>query len=173
MGMLQTIKGWAKRIRKDALTLWFAQRHRDTPWLPKLLCIFTVAYALSPIDLIPDFIPILGYLDEVILLPAFIWLTLKLLPAHVIAECRQQAEAWIAASKSRIRSVAGAIGIALIWIVLAVLAWQWWTDSNGQAATPPAVSTTPYPRGNGYGSGKGDGPVFSVACPVHQTGKSA
>lgn len=129
MGVLSTVKAWAKRIRRDALTLWFAQKHPDTPLLPKLLCILTVAYALSPIDLIPDFIPVLGYLDEVILLPAFIWLTVRLLPLHVLEESRARAQAWLEAKKSRIRSMAGGVAIVLIWLGLAAWAWTWWTAS--------------------------------------------
>lgn len=128
MGVVASVKAWAKKIKRDGLTLWFAQRHPDTPLLPKLLCIFTVAYALSPIDLIPDFIPILGYLDEVILLPAFIWLTIRLLPLHVVEECRQRAEAWMAENKARIRSIAGAVLIAAVWLLIAYGLWSWWSQ---------------------------------------------
>ncbi len=126
MGMLSTVKAWAKRIKRDAVTLWFARRHPDTPVLPKVLCIVTVAYALSPIDLIPDFIPVLGYLDEAILLPALIWLTVRLLPVHVLTQCRQQAEEWMAQNKARLRSVVGGIAIVLIWLGLMYWAWVTW-----------------------------------------------
>ena len=64
MMLLSTIGAWARRTKRSSVTLWFAYRHPDTPLLAKVICIVMVAYALSPIDLIPDFIPVLGYLDE-------------------------------------------------------------------------------------------------------------
>ena len=77
MNIGTTLKTWAKRIKRDGVTLWFAGKHPRTPWYAKALGLFVVAYALSPIDLIPDFIPVLGYVDDVILLPVLIWLTVK------------------------------------------------------------------------------------------------
>ena len=74
--MLERLKTWAAALRREALVLWFGSREPRTPWYAKWLAAFIVAYALSPIDLIPDFIPIIGYLDEVILLPGAIWLVL-------------------------------------------------------------------------------------------------
>ena len=79
MPILERLRTWARRIKADAVTLWFAARHPDTPWPAKLACAVAVAYALSPIDLIPDFIPVLGFLDDVLLLPALMWLALRLL----------------------------------------------------------------------------------------------
>ena len=70
------------------MTLWFARSHPATPWYAKALGAFVVAYALSPIDLIPDFIPLLGYIDDVILLPVLIWLTVRLLPQEVLTASR-------------------------------------------------------------------------------------
>ncbi len=96
---LSAISAWARRIKRDALMLWFARRHPDTPFGTKVLCIFAVAYSLSPIDLIPDFIPILGYIDDALLLPALIWLAIRLLPAHVIETCRKEADSWLAREK--------------------------------------------------------------------------
>lgn len=125
-----TLKQWARRIKRDGLTLWFAGRHPDTPWHAKALGLFVVAYALSPIDLIPDFIPVLGYLDDVLLLPVLIWLTLRLLPPDVIAACRAQADAWTQANASRPRSRLGAALVVLVWVCaigafgLWVLAWK-------------------------------------------------
>jgi uncharacterized membrane protein YkvA (DUF1232 family) len=123
MTIAESMRTWARRIKRDAVMLWFARRHRDTPLLVKALCIFTVAYALSPIDLIPDFIPILGYVDDVLLLPSLIWLAVRLLPQHVIQECRAQTEAWMEKEKARPASYAGAIGIVLIWCAVLVLCW--------------------------------------------------
>jgi len=118
-------RAWARRIKRDAITLWFAKSHPRTPWYAKALGIFVVAYALSPIDLIPDFIPVLGYLDDVILLPVLIWLTVRALPPEVLAGCRAQAEAWIAQGGARPRSRAGAAAIVLLWAAITVAA-GWW-----------------------------------------------
>lgn len=121
MSVLVSVTAWARRIKRDVVMLWFARRHPDTPLLAKALCIFAAAYALSPIDLIPDFIPVLGYLDEALLLPALIWLAVRLLPRHVIDECRMQAQAWMEKEKSRPASYAGAAVIVAIW--LGMLYW--------------------------------------------------
>lgn len=67
--IFETIRAWARHIKRDSMTLWFAYRDPKTPLLVKLLCVCVVAYALSPIDLIPDFIPVLGYVDDALLLP--------------------------------------------------------------------------------------------------------
>ena len=89
---VMTLKARAKRIKTDIPAVFLALRHRSTPLPAKILAWITVGYALSPIDLIPDFIPILGYLDDVILLPALIALTVKLIPAEITEECRHNAE---------------------------------------------------------------------------------
>lgn len=124
------LRAWAKRIRRDALTLWLAARHPDTPWPAKLLAGVVVAYALSPIDLIPDFVPVLGLLDDLLLLPALIWLAVRLVPADVLAACRAEAEQRMAAGAARPTSRIGAIVIVLLWLGLAIglsaVAWSWW-----------------------------------------------
>ncbi len=125
MGVFDTARAWARRIKRDALTLWFARRDPRTPWHAKALAVFVVAYALSPIDLIPDFIPVLGYLDDVILLPALIWLAVRLIPAEVLLEARAQAEAWMAAQQARPRSVAGAVVIVVLWVAALALLGVW------------------------------------------------
>ena len=130
MGLLQAGRVWAKRIKRDAMTLWFARSHPRTPWHAKALGLFVVAYALSPIDLIPDFIPVLGYLDDVILLPVLIWLTVRLLPPDVLAECRAQAERWMLESRSRPRSRAGAVAIVVLWLAVGI-ALGWWLYQGG------------------------------------------
>ena len=84
-----------------------------------------VAYALSPIDLIPDFIPVLGYVDDVILLPVLIWLTVKLLPSDVLAQCRIQADEWMLAEGAKPRSRFGAVMIVALWLVMGVALWFW------------------------------------------------
>ena len=120
-----TLKTWAKRIKRDGVTLWFAGKHPLTPWCAKALGLFVVAYALSPIDLIPDFIPVLGYLDDMILLPVLIWLTVKLLPAEVLAECRIQADEWMRVEGAKPRSRFGAVLIVAVWLVVGAGLWFW------------------------------------------------
>lgn len=121
------MRQWARRIKRDAMTLWFARRHPDTPWQSKALAVFVVAYALSPVDLIPDFIPVLGYVDDVLLLPGLIWLTIKTLPAPVLAECRQQVDTWERDASAKPRSVAGAVAIITAWVAIGALAFYWWS----------------------------------------------
>ncbi|HTN65666.1 MAG TPA: YkvA family protein [Burkholderiaceae bacterium] len=130
MSISETIRAWAKRIKRDAVMLWFARRHPDTPFLAKALCVFAVAYALSPIDLIPDFIPVLGYVDDALLLPALIWLAVRLLPARVIQECRVQAEEWMVEEKTKPTSYAGAAAIVVIWLTILYLGWWWYSQRS-------------------------------------------
>jgi uncharacterized membrane protein YkvA (DUF1232 family) len=120
-----TLKAWARRIKRDGVTLWFAGRHSGTPWHAKALGLFVVAYALSPIDLIPDFIPVLGYVDDVLLLPALIWLAVRLLPPDVLAECRQQADAWMQAEGAKPKSRFGAVLIIALWLLMGLALWRW------------------------------------------------
>jgi len=125
MSFNSTLKSWGRRMKRDGVTLWFAGKHRRTPWYAKALGVFVVAYALSPIDLIPDFIPVLGYLDDVLLLPCLIWFAIKLLPPDVLAECRRQADDWMREQGAKPRSPAGAVAIVTLWIALAVAAGYW------------------------------------------------
>ncbi|MFM2208602.1 MAG: hypothetical protein RIQ96_245 [Pseudomonadota bacterium] len=122
---MSTLRAWAHRIKRDGLTLWFARSHPATPWHAKALGALVVAYALSPIDLIPDFIPVLGYLDDVILLPLLIWLAVRLLPPQVLADSRHQAEQWMAGQHRKPRSRVGGAVVVLIWLAMAVLI-GWW-----------------------------------------------
>jgi uncharacterized membrane protein YkvA (DUF1232 family) len=116
----QTFKEWVKRLRRDTLALWFACRDKRTPWGVRLLGILIVAYALSPIDLIPDFIPIIGYLDELILLPAGLWILLRLIPEQVLSDCRIKADEWLASGNAKPRSVLGTAIVVLIWTMIAL-----------------------------------------------------
>jgi uncharacterized membrane protein YkvA (DUF1232 family) len=124
---MQRLRAWAGRLKRDGLTLWFACADPATPWPAKVLGALVVAYALSPIDLVPDFIPVLGYLDELLLLPALIWLALRWLPAPVLAAARRQAERWLADRRARPRSWAGAVAVVLLWLAALGLlaAWGW------------------------------------------------
>lgn len=121
----EKLKSWAKRIKRDGVTLWFAGRHPATPWYAKALGVFVVAYALSPIDLIPDFVPVLGYVDDVLLLPGLIWLTIRLLPPEVLADCRNQADGWMSTQGSKPSSRVGAAVIVLLWIAVGAALWIW------------------------------------------------
>lgn len=126
MQLLKSLRTWARRIKRDAVTLWFAYRHANTPWLIKGLCAFIVAYALSPIDLIPDFVPVLGYLDDLILLPGLIWLAIHLLPAPIVASSRALAEEWILGHPDKPTRYAGAVAVIGVWCGLLYAAWLWW-----------------------------------------------
>ena len=127
---LASVKSWARRIKRDGVTLWFAGKHPVTPWYAKALGLFVVAYALSPIDLIPDFIPVLGYVDDVLLLPGLIFLTIRMLPADVLADCRMQADAWMAAKGKKPISRVGAVAIVALWIAVAAALWVWAVPEN-------------------------------------------
>lgn len=121
--LLEHLRRWAKGLKRQTMVLWFCYQHPETPWLPKWIAIFVVAYALSPIDLIPDFNPILGYLDDVIILPLGILLAIRLMPAQVLGESLLKARAWEKDQvKGPVNKVA-AVFIAFAW--LAVLAGTW------------------------------------------------
>ena len=125
MTVSDKLKGWARRIKRDGLTLWFAGKHPASPWYVRALGFFVVAYALSPIDLIPDFIPVLGFVDDVLLLPGLIWLTILLLPTEVLSDCRKQADDWMMAQGSRPSSRLGAALVILVWLGLSIALWVW------------------------------------------------
>lgn len=125
MRLIADIRQWARRIKRDGVTLWFAVRHPATPWLAKALAVFVVGYALSPIDLIPDFIPVLGYLDDVLLLPALIWLAVRLLPSEVLAECRGKADARMQDKGAKPVSRVGAVVVVLLWLAVGAAIWRW------------------------------------------------
>ncbi len=109
--MLEPLKARARTLKREVTALAYAQRHPDTPPAAKVLAVLVVAYALSPIDLIPDFIPVLGLLDDLVLLPLGVYLALKLIPEHVMAEARERATAQ---PPSRL----GAAVIVLVWLAL-------------------------------------------------------
>jgi uncharacterized membrane protein YkvA (DUF1232 family) len=110
------IKAWAKSLKRDVMTLWFVLRHPHTPWLARALAAILTAYALSPIDLIPDFIPVLGYLDDLIIVPLGIWLLLKIIPEQVLMECRNQADEWFRQDQQKPRSWMGLVIILGLWV---------------------------------------------------------
>ena len=110
-----------RALKRETVALYFAVRDPRTPLLARVVAGLVVAYALSPIDLIPDFIPVLGYLDDLILVPLGIMLALRLIPAAVLVDARAQAEAALERPTSR----AAAAVIVAIWIACALLA-GWW-----------------------------------------------
>ena len=123
--MWRRLKDWARAVRRDVHALWLAARDPRTPWYARAFALAIAAYALSPIDLIPDFVPVLGYLDEVILLPPAILLAVRLVPPELMAEHRAAAARAAAKPVSR----AGAAVIVGLWLVAATaLVWWFWPD---------------------------------------------
>ena len=110
------LKQRAKRLKKDIPAVFLALKHKKTPVIAKILAAVTVGYALSPIDLIPDFIPVLGYLDDLILLPTLVALTVKLIPDEVLSECREKSENMWADGKPK--KWYYAIPIVLLWLLI-------------------------------------------------------
>ena len=110
------LRAWARSLKRDVHAVWLCARDPRTPWYAKALAIAVAGYALSPIDLIPDFIPVLGYLDDLILVPAGLWLVLRLIPPQVLAEHRAAAE--VAADRPVSR--AAAAGVVIVWIAAAM-----------------------------------------------------
>lgn len=119
--MIQDLKRRARELKREVTALSIAARDKETPWMAKAVTWLVAAYALSPIDLIPDFIPILGYLDDLILIPLGVSLAIKLIPSHVMEKARSQAEQ----IESKPKSLAGAVIVVLVWTcLLALLAWK-------------------------------------------------
>jgi uncharacterized membrane protein YkvA (DUF1232 family) len=119
--MLRRLQEWAQAIKRDVVALSIAGRDPRVPWSAKLAAMAVAAYALSPIDLIPDFIPVLGYLDDLVIVPLGILLVVKLIPPPLMAEFREQASR----RSERLTSKAGALVIIVIWI--AAFTWVLWT----------------------------------------------
>lgn len=120
---MERLNRWAKALKHEVLVLWLAGRDARTPLLAKACATVTVAYALSPIDLIPDFIPVLGLLDDLLLVPAGIWIVLRLLPAGLIAELREKAAGipWPVAPRWAVAVIVGTwvvAGCLLAWLLL-------------------------------------------------------
>jgi len=110
------LKERAKKLKIDMPAVFLALRHKNTPFPAKILAFITVAYALSPIDLIPDFIPVLGFLDDVILLPALIAIIVKIIPPETLDECRKEAQdLW---SDGKPKKWYYAVPIIIIWALI-------------------------------------------------------
>ena len=119
------LKERAQKLKSDIPAVLIALKDTDTPWYAKLLAAITVAYALSPIDLIPDFIPVLGYLDDIIILPALVALTIRLIPEKIMEKSRQQSEnIW---KNGKPKRWYYAIPIVVIWLLIIwlIIKWIW------------------------------------------------
>jgi uncharacterized membrane protein YkvA (DUF1232 family) len=117
---------WARSVKRDVLALWLAARDPRVPWYAKAVAGAVAAYALSPIDLIPDFVPVLGYLDDLIIVPLGIVLAVRLVPAELMTEFREEA-----ARRVKPVSRVGLVFIVAVWLTAALLlAWLLWPHSN-------------------------------------------
>ena len=123
MTLIEKIMGWAKNLKQELMVLWFASKNPKTPMAPKAICIFIVAYAFSPIDLIPDFIPILGFVDDILLLPILIWVTIRLIPNFILQASRIRADQWLIQNQSKPKSNLGFLIVAVIWLSMLLLAY--------------------------------------------------
>lgn len=121
--MLSALKERARLLKAETYALYLASRHADTPWYAKLIAGATVAYALSPIDFIPDFVPVLGYLDDLIIVPLGAAVAIRLIPPSVMAECRARAADEFRHGKPANNTAAAVI--VVIWIALAALLVSW------------------------------------------------
>ncbi|MDB5382950.1 MAG: hypothetical protein JWO26_2582 [Rhodospirillales bacterium] len=120
---LSRARGWASRVKRDVVALWLAARDRRTPLAAKLASAAVATYALSPIDLIPDAIPVLGYLDDLLIVPLGVMLAVRLVPPLLMVEFRAQA----LARSSRPVSRAGLAIVIAAWLLMATgLAWWLW-----------------------------------------------
>jgi uncharacterized membrane protein YkvA (DUF1232 family) len=118
--MYSRIKNWARRLTRDVHAIYLASRDPRVPWYAKVLAVAVAGYALSPIDLIPDFIPVLGYLDDLVIVPLGIWLVIRLIPEEIMSEYRSIADK----AGQRPVSRAGMIAIIMLWIFGALtLGW--------------------------------------------------
>ncbi|UXN61963.1 YkvA family protein [Phyllobacterium zundukense] len=123
--MIASLKQWARTIKRDVVALWLAARDPRVPWYAKAVAGGVAAYALSPIDLIPDFIPIIGYLDDLIIVPLGIMLAVKLVPDALMHQFRNEAT-----RRARPVSKEGLIFVVLVWTLAAIaLLWVFWPNS--------------------------------------------
>lgn len=126
--MFARLQSWARLVKRDAHALYLAARDPRVPWYAKLLALGVAAYAVSPIDLIPDFIPVIGYVDDVIIVPLGIALATRLIPPDVMAQHREVA----AAAQQRPVSKVAAAAVIVIWVlvlfVTGFLLYRWWMN---------------------------------------------
>lgn len=123
LSLNQRLKKWARKLKGEIIALYFTLRHPQTPLFTKIIAAIVVGYALSPIDLIPDFIPILGYLDDVILLPLGIALVVRIIPKDILDACREEARINPPVMKPKIWLAAYVI--MMIWVAILYLTYVW------------------------------------------------
>lgn len=121
---LDRAKLWARAIKRDVIAIWLAAKDARTPWPARILAICVAAYALSPIDLIPDFVPVLGYLDDLLIVPLGILAVVALIPPSLMADYRAAASVIAAKPTSRV----GLVVIVLLWVLLALWCVAAFTD---------------------------------------------
>ncbi len=121
---VNALRQWASRLKRDLEVIALAIRDPRVPRRAKILAGLTIAYAASPIDLIPDFIPVLGLLDDLLIVPVGLWMTLRLIPPEVLKDLRKQASA-PGYSRSRRRSLVAACIVILIWVGCVIWALYW------------------------------------------------
>ncbi|MEQ8995571.1 MAG: YkvA family protein [Coleofasciculus sp. B1-GNL1-01] len=121
--MLDQLKQQARRLKIELYALYLAYRDHRVPWYAKIFAACVVAYAFSPIDLIPDFIPVLGYLDDLILIPVGIKLALKMIPPQIMSKYRKQVQTNLPNSKPK--NWIAAATIVIVWLLLAITTIRW------------------------------------------------
>ena len=122
MSLLGSVKRWARTVKRDVVALWLAARDPRVPWYAKVTAGAVAAYALSPIDLIPDFIPVIGYLDDLVIVPLGIMAAVRMVPADLMDEFRARASL-----QGKPVSLVGLVFMIAVWITGAVaLAWAFW-----------------------------------------------
>ena len=127
MGPLGRLESWARRLKVEVYALYLAYKDPRVSWYARIFAAVVVGYAFSPIDLIPDVVPVLGYLDDLILVPLGVALAIKMIPPHVLAECREKARD----AKDRPVNKVAAVVVIIVWIALAALAIRLVTHAFG------------------------------------------
>lgn len=118
MGSIRRLESWARGLKVEVYALYLAYRDPRVSWYARVFAAAVVGYAFSPIDLIPDVVPVLGYVDDLIVVPLGIALAIRMIPPHVLAECREKARE----ARNRPVNRVAAVVIVLLWIALALLA---------------------------------------------------
>ena len=127
MGPLRRLESWARKLKVEVYALYLAYKDPRVSWYARIFAAVVVGYAFSPIDLIPDVVPVLGYLDDLILIPLGVALAIKMIPPHVLAECREKARD----AKDRPVNKVAAVVVVIVWIALAALAVRLVTQALG------------------------------------------
>ena len=127
MSPIGRLKRWALRLKVEVYALYLAYKDPRVSWYARIFAAVVVGYAFSPIDLIPDVVPVLGYLDDLILIPLGVALAIKMIPPHVLAECREKARD----AKDRPVNKVAAVVVVIVWIALAALAVRLVTQAFG------------------------------------------